>query len=155
MPRTKKQNKRKNAFATQIASMLIECKSWAEFNIKMILNGYELNSDMLVYLIHFAFVENFGWNAWNMAAEEMQSKTTIVKHAQSILVGMCEDNDAVFTDDMVDTIVKKTIFNISTIKDLKIPADIHRKMITDIARKNPAAFKKAYERYSTFARFKV
>ena len=116
MPRTKKQNKRKNAFATQIASMLVECKSWAEFNIKMILNGYELNSDMLVYLIHFAFVENFGWNAWNMAAEEMQSKTAVVKHAQSILVGMCEDNDAVFTDDMVDTIVKKTIFNISTIK---------------------------------------
>ena len=134
--------------------MLKESTSWPEFNIKMVMNGYDLDNDTLIVLIHVAFTSIDGWSLWfakNMQLNELES---VANNARNILVGACEDTDCKFTDQMIDTILKKTIFDRSALQ-FKIPSELHKRILFGAIKKNPAAFKAAYDRYSTFAKYGV
>ena len=150
----RKNTKPKNKLFERLSEMLKECSSWPEFNIKMVMNGYDLDNDALIVLIHVAFTSIDGWSLWfakNMQLNELES---VASNARNILVGACEDDDCKFTDQMIDTILKKTIFDRSA-RQFKIPTDIHQRILRGAGKKNPAAFKDAYERYSAFAKYKV
>ena len=152
MPKLKK-SKAKNNLFERLTGMIKECSSWPEFNIKMIMNGYDLDNDTLILLIGVAFHSIDGWSWWLSTSAEIQEIELLADNARKILVGACEDTDCKFTDQMIDTILKRTIFDRST--SHKIPDELHKRILAGAIKKNPAAFKAAYDRYSTFAKYSV
>ena len=134
--------------------MLKECSSWPEFNIKMVMNRYDLDNDTLIVLIHVAFTSIDGWSLWFAKTMQLNELESVASNARNILVGACEDTNCKFTDQMIDTILKKTIFDRSA-REFKIPTDLHQRILKGAGKKNPVAFKNAYERYSTFAKYGV
>lgn len=149
----RKKTKPKNKLFERLVGMLKECSSWPEFNIKMVMNGYDLDNDTLTLLIGVAFYSIDGWSQWQSTNAEIQETELLADNARNILVGACEDADCKFTDQMIDTILKRTIFDRST--SHKIPDELHKRILFGAIRKNPAVFKDAYERYSTFAKYGV
>lgn len=143
-----------NVQQAKLLEMLKQCKTWPEFNIKLVMNGYELDNDMLIGLIHAAFYFADGWSLWQIASATVKELDAMTENARQILVGACEDDDCKFTDQMIDTILKRTIFDMSTLQ-FKIPDELHKRILFGAIKKNPAAFKAAYERYQTFAKYKV
>ena len=135
-----------NVQQAKLLEMLKQCKTWPEFNIKLVMNGYELDNDMLIGLIHAAFYFADGWSLWQIASATAKEIDAMTENARQILVGACEDDDCKFTSSMVDTILKKTIFDKSTLS-IKIPKDLHSRILRGAAKKDPEAFKRAYERY--------
>ena len=150
----RKKPKLKNKLFERLSEMLKESTSWPEFNIKMVMNGYDLDNDTLIVLIHVAFTSIDGWSLWFTKNLQLNELESVANNARNILVGACEDTDCKFTDQMIDTILKKTIFDRSA-KEFKIPTDLHKRILKGAGRKNPAAFKAAFERYSTFAKYGV
>ena len=134
--------------------MLKECSSWPEFNIKMVMNGYDLDNDTLIVLIYVAFTSIDGWSLWFANTMQLNELESVASNARNILIGACEDTNCKFTDQMIDTILKKTIFDRSA-REFKIPTDLHQRILKGAGKKNPVAFKNAYERYSTFAKYGV
>lgn len=143
-----------NKQQAKLLEMLKQCSSWPEFNITLAMNGYELDNDMLIGLIHAAFWFADGWSLWQLSGAIVRDLDAMAENARQILVGACEDDDCKFTPAMTDTILKKTIFDTST-TSIKIPKDIHQRILKGTAKKDPDAFKAAYERYKTFAKYKV
>lgn len=150
----RKKTKPKNKLFERLVGMLKECTSWPEFNIKMVMNGYDLDNDTLILLIGVAFHSIDGWSQWLSTNAEIQETESFADNARKILVGACEDADCKFTDQMIDTILKRTIFDRSALQ-FKIPSELHKRILFGAIKKNPAAFKAAYDRYSTFAKYGV
>ena len=150
----RKKTKPKNKQFERLSEMLKECTSWPEFNIKMVMNGYDLDNDTLIILIHVAFTSIDGWRLWFTKNTQLNDLESVASNARNILVGACEDTDCKFTDQMIDTILKKTIFDRSA-REFKIPTDLHQRILKGAGKKNPNAFRAAYERYSTFAKYGV
>lgn len=150
----RKKSKPKNKLFERLSEMLKECSSWPEFNIKMVMNGYDLDNDTLIVLIHVAFTSIDGWSLWFTKTMQLNELESVASNARNILVGACEDTNCKFTDQMIDTILKKTIFDCSA-REFKIPTDLHQRILKGAGKKNPIAFKNAYERYSTFAKYGV
>ena len=120
----------------------------------MVMNEYDLDNDTLIVLIHVAFTSIDGWSLWFAKTMQLNELESVASNARNILVGACEDTDCKFTDQMIDTILKKTIFDRSA-REFKIPTDLHQRILKGAGKKNPIAFKNAYERYSTFAKYGV
>ena len=150
----RKKSKPKNKLFERLSEMLKECSSWPEFNIKMVMNRYDLDNDTLIVLIHVAFTSIDGWSLWFAKTMQLNELESVASNARNILVGACEDTNCKFTDQMIDTILKKTIFDRSA-REFKIPTDLHQRILKGAGKKNPVAFKNAYERYSTFAKYGV
>lgn len=87
-----------NVQQAKLLEMLKQCKTWPEFNIKLVMNGYELDNDMLIGLIHAAFYFADGWSLWQIAPATAKELDAMTDNARQILVGACEDNDCKFTD---------------------------------------------------------
>lgn len=149
----RKKSKLKNKLFERLSEMLKESTSWPEFNIKMVMNGYDLDNDTLIVLIHVAFTSIDGWSLWFAKNLQLNELESVANNARNILVGACEDTDCKFTDQMIDTILKRTIFDRTT--SHKIPSELHKRILFGAIRKNPAVFKAAYDRYSTFAKYGV
>lgn len=124
-----------NLFAC-LAGLLKECHSWPEFNIKMAMNGYDVDDDTLELLISAMFhsIDNHRW--WS---------DLLTDNARKILVGACEDVNCKFSDQIIDTILNRTIFDSDW--QFKIPDEFHKRILFGAIRKNPAVFKAAYDRH--------
>jgi len=109
MPK-KKRTRAVNKKLEDLSRLLVDCTSWPEFNIKLVLNGYELDNDALIVIIHFAFADSMNWSSWFSSDDAIKRTEAIRSNCKQILVEACEDEETAFTDDMIDLVMKKTIF---------------------------------------------
>lgn len=113
MRRRKKINKKaKNKKVEQISRLLLECNTWALLNIKMLLNSYTLDEDVILILIHFSFLEH-NYNVY-YTDTDWEMKHTMQTNAQQILMQICGNQDVELNDNMISIILKKVIFSNAT-----------------------------------------
>lgn len=116
----------------------------------MVLNGYELDEDVILILIHMSFIE-FNANSF-YAYDDYELKKKMRNNARHILIEICKNMKVELNENMISTILKKVIFTNSTEKFSK--EELHDILMALIQR-NPTAVKAAYRQYSMFAKYKV
>lgn len=142
--------KAKNQKVQRISKLLLECDSWALLNIKMVLNGYELDEDVILILIHLSFIE-FNANSF-YAYDDYELKKKMRNNAHHILIEICKNKNVELNENMISTILKKVIFTNTAEKFTK--EELHE-MLMSLIQRNPEAVKTAYNQYSMFAKYKV
>ena len=105
----------------------------------MVLNGYELDEDVILILIHMSFIE---FNANSIYTyDEYELKKKMRNNAHHILIEICKNIKVELNENMISTILKKVIFTNTTDKFTK--EELHE-MLMSLIKRNSKAVKTAY-----------